>query len=200
MRVGLGVALILLAASAGCTKTVQPTAAPTPTASAPLSAAEAVRDVGTLPGVVHEEIAERSHVDGPVTYDHTPPIGGNHNVTWADCTGTVYTQEIAKENAVHSLEHGAVWVTYQPDLPKDQVAALAGLVDGHNYTLMSPYPGQPKAVSLQAWGWQLALDRADLDLARRFIRDLAQNPVNTPEPGATCINDRYKADPSPPLK
>ena len=45
-----------------------------------------------------------------------PPVGGAARPAyWADCTGTVYTVDIRHENAVHSLEHGAVWITYNPD-------------------------------------------------------------------------------------
>ncbi|MEJ7702508.1 MAG: DUF3105 domain-containing protein [Geodermatophilaceae bacterium] len=39
---------------------------------------------------------------------------------------------------MHSLEHGAVWVAYRSDLPAADVAALAVLVDGVDYTMMSP--------------------------------------------------------------
>lgn len=30
---------------------------------------------------------------------------------WADCDCAVYDQQVRSENAVHSLEHGAVWIT-----------------------------------------------------------------------------------------
>jgi hypothetical protein len=210
MRVWLtGVALFaLVLGSSACTTVVSPppgeqqTAAPSgspgPSASGSLSPEGAVADAQSLPGVFHETISVRDHTDDPVDYDRTPPIGGKHVGVWADCTGTVYTAPISDETAVHSLEHGAVWVTYRPDLPADQVSALAGVVDGHNYTFLSPYPDQQAAVSLQAWGWQLGLERADVDTVRRFIRDLAGNPANAPEPQGICANPEYKASPSPP--
>jgi Protein of unknown function (DUF3105) len=157
-----------------------------------------VTDVRGMPGMFHEEIAGREHSTDPVTYDRIPPIGGQHDPVWADCTGTVYTSPIRDENAVHSLEHGAVWITYRPDLPTDQVAALAGVVDGHDYTFLSPYPRLPAAVSLQAWGWQVRLDHVDLDAVRRFVRDLADNPVNAPEPHGVCANPDFRANPIPP--
>ncbi|AQA21851.1 hypothetical protein BTZ20_3992 [Rhodococcus sp. MTM3W5.2] len=77
-----------------------------------------------------------------MAYDKTPPYGGPHDATWATCTGIVYPNAIRTENAVHSLEHGAVWIAYNPDkVSDDQRDALADRVDGKSYMLMSPYPG-----------------------------------------------------------
>lgn len=75
-----------------------------------------------------------------MAYDQTPPFGGPHDSTWANCTGTVYADAIRTENAVHSLEHGAIWITYNPDLvDQDQIDSLAARVNGKSYMLMSPY-------------------------------------------------------------
>ncbi len=35
--------------------------------------------------------------------------------TWATCNGVVYTKAVRIENMVHTLEHGAVWIAYNPD-------------------------------------------------------------------------------------
>jgi hypothetical protein len=118
-------------------------------------------------------------------------MGGRHNPVWADCTGTVYTRPLANENAVHSLEHGAVWVTYRPGLAASGVAALAALVRGHDYTLMSPYPGLDTAVSVQSWGYQLRTEDPADPRITRFISTYRQNPSTTPEPGASCINPNF---------
>jgi hypothetical protein len=58
---------------------------------------------------------DREHVDGNVDYPTDPPIGGDYNEVWANCK--FYAEVIPNENAVHSLEHGAVWVAYSPDAP-----------------------------------------------------------------------------------
>ncbi|HSV68340.1 MAG TPA: DUF3105 domain-containing protein [Mycobacteriales bacterium] len=147
-----------------------------------------------------ETFQSQQHAESgkPVVYKQSPPFGGKHDPTWADCTGTVYAQPIRNENAVHTLEHGAVWVTYQPSLPAGDVAKLKGVVDGKPYTLMSPYPNLRTPVSLQAWGYQLFLDRLDMGLVKRFIRDLRSNPKNAPEPGGSCLNADFKAAPEPP--
>ena len=126
----------------------------------------------------------RNHVEGPVSYPQTPPVGGDHNGVWQSCQGTVYTERIASEHAVHSLEHGAVWVTYRPDLPADQVETLARRVQGIDYTLMSPFPDLPSPVVLSAWGKQLAVDSVDDPRVEQFIQ--SYRVTASQEPGATC--------------
>ena len=125
--------------------------------------------------------------DQRVAYDQSPPYGGPHDQVWANCLGTVYPNAIRTENAVHSLEHGAVWITYNPDdLSADQVSALADKVDGQQYTMMSPYPGLDHAVSLQSWGHQLKLDSPDDQRIDNFIAALRLNRYQYPEVGASC--------------
>ncbi|GLZ81718.1 hypothetical protein Afil01_65250 [Actinorhabdospora filicis] len=126
----------------------------------------------------------RNHVQGDQTYPQSPPVGGNHNPAWETCNGVVYTQQVPDEHAVHSLEHGAVWITYSPDLPADQIASLSKRVEGKDYTLMSPYPGLDKPISLQAWGYQLKVDKADDERITQFI-NLFRLKASV-EPGATC--------------
>ncbi|MBY6414006.1 DUF3105 domain-containing protein [Rhodococcus sp. BP-252] len=134
-----------------------------------------------------------------VAYDQTPPFGGPHDAVWATCTGVVYPEAIRTENAVHSLEHGAVWITYNPDeLGEDQISTLADKVDGESYMLMSPYPGQDSAVSLQSWGHQLKLDSVDDERIDHFIAALRLNRYAYPEVGASCSTVPGSFDPDNP--
>ena len=87
------------------------------------------------------------------------------------------------------MEHGAVWITYQPDLSAADVAQLRNLVRGHAYLILSPYPGLPARVVASAWGVQLqAAGPGDPRLAS-FIKTYEQGP-QTPEPGAPCSGGR----------
>lgn len=156
------------------------------------------KDAAAIPGITVKDIQNRNHVTTIVNYPESPPIGGDHDPTWADCTGTVYPSELRKENAVHMLEHGAVWVTYKPGLAQDQIDALEKKVDGVNYMAMSPYPGLKSNVSLQSWGHQLFVDNASDPRVDRFIDDLRLNSATTPEFGATCSDPQFKANPTPP--
>ncbi len=125
----------------------------------------------------------RNHVTTPVKYPQTPPVGGNHNPVWQNCG--VYTAPIQNENGVHSLEHGAVWITYLPSLPAAQVAKLDAAAKNQLYLLVSPYPGLPAPVVASAWGKQVYLTGADDPRLQKFIRAYEQGP-QTPEPGAAC--------------
>jgi hypothetical protein len=128
----------------------------------------------------------QNHVTGKVKYQTSPPVGGNHNGSWENCQGDVYAKQIPSEHAVHSLEHGAVWVTYNPDLPQAQIDELAKKVKGKDYMLMSPYPGLDKPISLQAWGFQLKVDNASDKRIDEFITQFRLNA--SVESGAACSN------------
>lgn len=134
-------------------------------------------------GVVSTVVADRSHTQDEVLYDNIPPIGGNHDPVWLSCNGDIYDELVRDENAVHSLEHGAVWVTYQPELETEQIDALKGKIQ--RYSFMSPYPGQESPIMLSAWGVQLSLDSVDDPRVDQFLAKYRQGP-QTPEPGATC--------------
>lgn len=149
-----------------------------------------------IQGVTFKAEANRDHKTGVLQYDTAPPIGGNHSPYWADCSGTVYPQAIANENAVHMLEHGAVWITYKPGLAQSEVTTLSALVNGKDRMAMSPYPGLTSPISLQAWGYQLKVDSAGDPRIQKFIEALRYNPKTTPEYGATCSQPSFKSHPS----
>jgi hypothetical protein len=92
---------------------------------------------------------------------------------------------VRDENAVHSLEHGAVWITYRPDLPQNQVDQLRDLAQNQTYVLVSPRADLPSPVVASAWGKQLRLQSADDPDLERFIGAFRQGP-QTPEQGAAC--------------
>ncbi|MFF7853890.1 DUF3105 domain-containing protein [Streptomyces sp. NPDC007904] len=129
----------------------------------------------------------RTHVTKAVDYPVTPPVGGDHNPVWMNCNGDVYTKEINNTNAVHSLEHGAVWVTYNASADKADVDALAAKVKKTPYTLMSPVDGQKDPIMLSAWGHQRTVTGADDPAVDAFLEKFVQGK-QTPEPGAACTN------------
>ncbi|GAA0515799.1 hypothetical protein GCM10011581_47260 [Saccharopolyspora subtropica] len=164
----------------------------------------------TIPGVTIVNYPGQMHVrpDQRVAYDHTPPFGGPHDGIWADCTGVVYPEPVRTENMVHSLEHGAVWIAYNPErVDEAGLERLKARVEGKPYTMMSPYPGLDTPISLQSWGHQLKVDTADDPRIDQFITALRLNNNGVyPEIGGSCqafpgafnTNDPPKFDPTPP--
>jgi hypothetical protein len=142
--------------------------------------------VSSLDGVTSVAYDGGKHVASTVAYKETPPVGGEHNGYWQACA--VYDKPIHNEHAVHSLEHGALWITYRPDLPQAQVDKLkevAGSTGQQEYMLVSPFPNLPSPIVASSWGHQLKLDNPDDPKLTAFIKRY-QNGKDTPEPGATC--------------
>ncbi len=131
----------------------------------------------------------QTHVNKTVKYPVEPPVGGDHNPVWQNCNGDVYAEAVANENAVHSLEHGAVWVTYTSKADKKDVEALAAKVKQTPYTLMSPYEDQKSPIMLSAWGAQRAVTGADDPDLGKFFEKYVQGE-QTPEPGAACTGGK----------
>jgi hypothetical protein len=143
--------------------------------------------------------------DQRVAYNRYPPVGGPHDGTWANCNGIVYATAVRSENMVHTLEHGAVWITYNPEtITPDDLATLTALVQDQPFTTLTPYPGLDSNISLQAWAHQLKVDTASDERVKQFITALRQNRWVYPETGATCQQPSFDVtnppafDPAPP--
>ena len=127
-------------------------------------------------------VASRSHTDDPVTYPQTPPVGGPHTPTWEACG--FHDRPIAAEKGVHSLEHGAIWITYRPDLPADQIDVLARMAGAREDVLVSRWDdGLPAPVVVSSWGRQLRLNSA---MDRRLVQFAEAFSGQAPEPNAPC--------------
>ena len=138
-------------------------------------------------GVQTWDDLEYVHTDGLVDYDElydmNPPAGGNHNPAWLNCG--VYTEPVQNENATHSLEHGAVWVTYDPDVVGEaEVDELRSSLPD-SYVILSPYPGLEAPVVASAWAAQVKLDAVDDERLGDFVEKYWQSPT-VPEPGSAC--------------
>ena len=143
-----------------------------------------------VPGVESYQ-NETTHVDTAVDYEQTPPVGGAHNPVWLNCG--VYGSPVPNENAVHSLEHGAVWITYDPARVSDEdVTALRALLPSR-HAILSPYEGMDSLIAVTAWNKQLKLDGVDEDGIKAFIEEYWLSE-DAPEPGAPCTGGADGAD------
>lgn len=148
-----------------------------------ISSRDEAENVGEIEGVEVFPNLTGGHTSQPVDYPQNPPVGGPHNSAWQNCG--VYSQSVANENAVHSLEHGAIWITYHPDLAEADVQELETLTRQSGYRLLSQYPDLPAEIVLSAWGYQLQLEQTDDPRLTDFFEKYEQNPRG-PEPGAPC--------------
>ena len=138
-----------------------------------------------------------NHVTGAVTYSVTPPVGGNHNPTPLSCG--VYTKPVPNEYAVHDLEHGAIWISYQPSLPQSEVSQLKSFVErqtvltpaqgqGSRYMDLTPYPGLPAPMVVSSWGFQLRLSSPTDPRMQQFVDKFRASQQYTPEYGGECTS------------
>lgn len=178
-RYGLSCGVAVLLALAGCSAGAPPPPAP--------SAVGGLTGVMTYTGLSHD------HVTKDVAYPQIPPVGGPHwppqapgGPGWLRCA--VYTEPVVDEFAVHSLEHGAVWLSYQPGASAENIRALTDLVAiNPAYVLVSPVPGQPAPFMATAWGLQLSTTSAQDPRLRLFTQTYAGGGQGG-EKGADCVH------------
>ncbi|WP_017569315.1 DUF3105 domain-containing protein [Nocardiopsis halotolerans] len=152
--------------------------------------------VGGLDEVRYYEDLSAQHVDEGETVDYAmfPPAGGPHYPIWQNCG--VYDEPLRSEYVVHALEHGAVWITYDPGLPDDQVRTLTSHYSPGDYLVISPVEGLPAPVVASAWGSQLSLEAAGDPSLTEYLVEFVQGE-NTPEPGAPCSGGHSGTEANP---
>ncbi len=125
----------------------------------------------------------RNHITTALAPITLPPTGGDHAANWTECG--IYTSPVDTSMSVHSLEHGAAWISYQTTLPKDQIKTLESFVTPSSYRLIAPYDNLASPIVLSSWGKQLSVDNASDARIAVFLKAFTQGP-DTPEPGAPC--------------
>lgn len=140
---------------------------------------------GALSEVVEVGVAGAEHVLGDVDYPTAPPAGGPHFGAWQNCG--FYSVPLLDEVAVHSLEHGAVWVTFAPDIDPAEVGAIVARSAGESHLLASPHIAVDSGVVLSAWGRQLQVASWSDPAVEEFLgRYLGRRSPTAPEAGASC--------------
>ena len=148
---------------------------PDPAQPPPQNPPEAVR---TFPATTNRNVEGRS-----IEYERKPPTNGDHAPIWQNCG--FYEKPVKDVYAVHSLDHGAVWITYRPNLPPGQVDELRSYGD-ERYVLISPYPSQDAPVIATSWRVQLELNGTDDPRLRQFVDQFRISEL-APLSGNRCI-------------
>ncbi len=142
------------------------------------SSSQAIDGVQTFTGLTANHV-----VGGTVNYPQTPPVGGDHAGAWLNCA--VYASSVQNENAIHSLEHGAVWVTYDPTVITGEELTTLRKAIPKTYVILSPYQGLPSPIVASAWGVQLKVTLVNDPRIAAFISKY-RGSKSAPEPGAPC--------------
>jgi Protein of unknown function (DUF3105) len=137
-----------------------------------------------IEGVEAFRVDHHAHTEENLTYDPAPPTGGEHFPVPATC-GFYEDDPPPDELLVHDLEHGAVWIAYDPDLDEAQKSALSTLVAQQAKVTATPYPDLDSPLVVTAWARQLVLDSVDDPRLAQFI-ETYRNSSNAPEPNAAC--------------
>ena len=138
---------------------------------------------GVPDGTETVAVDEPAHVDGVLHEEGEVPAGGEHNPVWLNCG--YYDTAVDSEFAVHSLEHGAVWITYNPNIGQDGINRLRGFVRRDRKIIVSPVDSLEDPVLVTAWANQLHLESADDDRIDQFVNEFAGS-ATAPEPGGAC--------------
>lgn len=119
----------------------------------------------------------------PPEYSSVPATSGTHAALVAPCG--IYREEIPEMFVVHTLEHGAVVVYYNPDEVGEatlaEVEEVARTMSTH--IVVAPYSIMPTPVALVAWGQLAARPSLEVEEVRSFWGEYAQRG---PESGVRC--------------
>lgn len=133
----------------------------------------------------------RNHEVGSLKYDLTKsiPMGGDHNAKWVSCG--FWGTPVAPEYTLHAMEHGAVWIAYDPMVSDFELSVMRDIASKHPFVVITPVESAPHPITLTAWGVQIhAKDMSDPRIDT-FITTYEQGP-QTPEPGAPCSEGGIK--------
>jgi len=129
-----------------------------------------------------ERINDRSHFPLGQTYNgynSNPPTSGPHAAQPANWG--VHDEPVAKEQAVHNMEHGGSVVWYNcnaaPALSSDDCTQLRNdlssivlpLAAAGKHILMTPYDGMDSRIALTSWGFLDKFDQFDATRVSKFI-------------------------------
>lgn len=128
------------------------------------------------------------HTGAEVQYPTVPPVSGEHRTSAAPCG--VHGQQFEDELLVHTLEHGAVGLAYDPTLDPEDIKTLEEIVGEYESHVFSvPYEGMETPISLLAWGHMIRLDELNEEAATGFIEEFRRGG-DAPEANQACPNDQ----------
>lgn len=141
------------------------------------------------PGIAHKDLGTK-HVQG---IENRPNEGGEPRTSgdhaFQPLPWQAYEQEIPDASVIHNMEHGGIYISYRPDLPKDQVEKIKALFFEPfskkkftpNKAIMAPRPQNESPIILSSWMRSMKLESFDADKMEQYYR---LNVSKSPEPAA----------------
>jgi hypothetical protein len=130
-------------------------------------------------------------------YNSDPPSSGWHyNDAGAPALWGAYTSEVPDEVFLHNEEHGGVVITYQPSLPKDQIAKLQKLFTSPysdpnfkpSRAIVTPRSKNKKPIEMAAWTYTFSMDNYDqTKLENFYLQHVSKGPEQGAGPSNTPI-------------
>jgi len=124
----------------------------------------------------------REHVNSKEYGGNQPPTSGPHAspLSWG-----VYDTEVRDDQVIHNMEHGGVFVSYQPNLPKDKIEKLTSLLAEPfsdpsfqpKKIVLAPRAANKSPIELSSWRRSEALVSYDQKKIEDYItRNLGKSP------------------------
>ncbi|MGH2788990.1 MAG: DUF3105 domain-containing protein [Actinomycetota bacterium] len=129
------------------------------------------------------------HVESGVTVDYetNPPAYGRHQPSSLRCG--VYGEQQPSEQFVHSLEHGAVGILYDPQqVNPETIERLEAIVgDYPSHVLSMPFSGlEREPIAIVSWGEIMDLAEIDEAAINEYMETFRDKG---PESGQSCDNE-----------
>ena len=116
-----------------------------------------------------------------------PPTSGKHSepIKWG-----VYSQELPDINVIHNMEHGGIYISYKPDLPKEQIEKINALFGAPfskagfrpSKALVAPRAANVSPIIMSSWNRELKFSKFDEQtMYDYYFRNIGKSP----EPGAS---------------
>lgn len=119
-----------------------------------------------------------------------PPYGGPHDGYTLPCG--IYDDAVRVEQAVHSMEHGAVAIWWEPSrASQEEVEQLSRIARRHledgDFTILAPLQGIGSKIVLASWGERMRLDAVEEDTIDAYFSLFKHNAPEPVEAGG-CIS------------
>ena len=126
----------------------------------------------------------QTEIDRPTELQPQPKLDLVSERDWPGSNKKPDQPDQPDERFLHNLEHGGVWISYNPDKAnKDTIDKLTTLTKSYSSkVILSPRKADDKAIALASWGRLMTLDSFDEAKIRDFIaRNKNKGPEQVPD-------------------